>query len=88
MTDAQECFMAAEDLSELINGQGNGNNILQVIPDPVVSFLTAGSTLEQEAAGGSTTINPGDNGAGDSGITQILPSSLLLLLTIFTILFA
>lgn len=82
ITDAMACFMAAEDFSEFINGQGNGT-ISEITPDPVVSFLTAASSLEQEEAGGSITTNP-----GDSGSSQILPPVSILLCTIVLILFA
>ena len=81
VADAMVCFMAAEDFSEFINGQGNGTT-LEITPDPVVSFLTAASSLEQ-VEGGSITTNPGDNGS-----SQILPPALVLLSTITIILFA
>ena len=82
VADAVTCFMAAENFSEFINGQGDGT-ISEITPDPVVSFLTAASSLEQEETGGSTTTNP-----GNSASSQILPSALLLLSTIITILSA
>ena len=80
ITDSLVCFMAAEDFSEFINGQGDGSTS-EITPDPVVSFLTAASTLRQEEAG-STSVNPGDSGA-----SQVLPPALLLLSIIFKILF-
>ena len=82
VADAMACFMAAEDFSQFINGQGDGT-ISEITPDPVVSFLTAASSLEQQEAGGSVTTNP-----RDSGSSQILPPASLLLCTIILILFA
>ena len=80
LTESLVCFMAAKDFSEFINGQGDGNTS-KITPDPVVSFLTAASALEQEEAG-STSVDPGDNGA-----SQVLPPALFLLSIIFAILF-
>ena len=74
--------MAAEDFSEFINGQGDGETS-KITPDPVVSFLTAASALEQEEAGSTFA----DHDPGDSGASQILPPTLLLLSIIFAILF-
>ena len=75
--------MAAEEFTELINSQGDDTTSTdEIARDPVVSFLTAASALEQEEAGGSTT-NP-----GDSGTSQIIPPTLLLLSIITAILFA
>ena len=71
-TESLVCFMAAKDFANYINGQGDGDTT-KITPDPVVSFLTAATTLEQEE-GGSTTVTP-----GDSGTSQILPPALLLL---------
>ena len=74
--------MAAEEFTELINSQGDDTTSTdEITRDPVVSFLTAASALEQEEAGGST--NPGDSGA-----SQIIPPTLLLLSIITAILFA
>ena len=84
VADAQTCFMAAEDFSEFINAQGNDSTITEITPDPVVSFLTAGSSLEQEEGRTITTNQP----PRDSGVPQILPPTLLLLLIITAILFA
>ena len=74
--------MAAEDLTEFINAQGDGTTS-EIVPDPVVSFLVAGSTLEQEEGGNSDTTSPQDNES-----SQILPPTLLLLSAIITVLFA
>ena len=82
-TDSEFCFIAAGEFSEFINSQGDDSiSTTEITPDPVVSFLTAASALEQEEAGGSTT-NPGGSGA-----SQILPPTLLLLTIITALLFA
>jgi len=39
--------MAADNLSEFLNGQEDGT-VSEIIPGPVLSFLTAASSLEQE----------------------------------------
>ena len=78
--DSEFCFMAAGEFSEFINSQGDDLiSTTEITPDPVVSFLTAASALEQEEAGGST---------GGSGASQILPPTLLLLTIINALLFA
>lgn len=81
VADSEICSMAAEDFSESINQQGDSTTS-EITPDPVVSFLTAGSSLEQEEGGATTTI------PGDSGTSQILPPTLLLLSIITGILLA
>ena len=75
MVDAAVCFAGAEEFSESINAQGNANVTSQATLDPVVTFLTAGSSLEVEEGGGGL-ITPS---AGDNGASQILPPILLLL---------
>lgn len=82
--DALACFTAAEEFSEFINGQGDGT-ISQTPPDPVVSFLTASSSLEQEESRVNINTNPNP---GDSGASQILPPTLMLLSIIVATLFA
>ena len=41
------CFTAAENMTSFINSQDNGT-IISAGSDPVLSFLTAGSSLEAE----------------------------------------
>ena len=67
-TDPSVCFIAADNLSEFVNGQGDGT-VSEIVPDPVLSFLTAASSLEQEAS----------TPAGGSGAARILPPVLLIL---------
>ena len=82
LSDAQVCFMAARNLTDLINtSEINGTTST---PDPVVSFLTAGSSLEQQ----ETEIRDTGTNPEDSGVSQNLPPILLLLSTIIAVLFA
>ena len=74
VADALVCFMAAEKFADFINGQGDGMTS-EITPDPSVSFLTAASSLEQEEQGASVTTST----PGGSGVSHILPSSILLL---------
>jgi len=73
-TDPSICFNAADDLSEFVNNQGNGA-VSEIIPDPVVSFLTAASSLEQEASAPTR----------DSGAARILPPVLLIVSIILAV---
>lgn len=62
----EECSAGAENLSTIVNNQGDGTTTITA--DPVMSFLTAGSVLEVEA----------DQAVAENGGKSLLPTFILV----------
>ena len=56
-TDPIFCFTAADDFSEFVNNQGDGK-VSEIVPDPVISFLTVASSLEQMSTPAGAVVQP------------------------------